>query len=568
VAALESVEHGRRETLYPLTFLADYRHPFTGMEVEDGDDVVEAAGEQHAVGEPLDVVYLGVRRTHDGLEWLKVNGMRCADRPVSLNAVGERGEERDALVGVGPVRKVTVTVLEVHHVEDARSKQSVPHRFDPLPPRLARDPTPQREHIVGPSVRAALIQVGDHRPALPRLTEYRHKQHRPVGARERDDLLGVAAPGLVALDHVGLPAQVAEVLDTQGHLDAVGSSRAAIFGVSEGGAMAALFAATYPERTTGLILYGSWARSRWAPDYTCGLPFEGRDARIAKLRDGGGTGVLATNFTPSLAADRSFRDRAAAFERMSASPGAVEALLRMNSEIDARHVLGLIRVPPLTLHRTGDRVVSVERGRDLAGRIPGAKYVEMPGDDHAPFAGDQDILIEEIEEFLTGMRHGAEPDRVLSTVLFTDIVDSTAQAARLGDRQWRDLLERHHAVVRRELSAFRGREIDTAGDGFLAAFDGPARAVRAASAIIAKMRPLGLELRAGLHTGECEIIGPKLAGIAIHVGARVVSVAGPGEVLVSQTVKDLVAGSGLRFEERGVQSLKGVPGEWRLYAVA
>lgn len=269
---------------------------------------------------------------------------------------------------------------------------------------------------------------------------------------------------------------------------------------------------------------------------------------------------------PSLAKDEAFRAWCAMVERQGASPAAAEALFRMNYDIDARHVLAAIAVPTLILHRTGDRPIPVEHGRYLAEHITSAKYVELPGDDHAPWAGATDVLVDEIEEFLTGMRRGPESDRVLTTVLFTDIVDATRKAVELGDHQWRALLEQHHAVVREHLRRFRGREIDTAGDGFLAAFDGPARAVQAAQAISDKVRLMGLDIRAGLHTGECEIAGSKLAGIAIHIGARVAALAGAGEVLVSNTVKDLVAGSGVMFEDRGTHILKGVPGEWRLYA--
>jgi class 3 adenylate cyclase len=239
----------------------------------------------------------------------------------------------------------------------------------------------------------------------------------------------------------------------------------------------------------------------------------------------------------------------------------------MNWEIDVRPVLATIRVPTLVLHRADDRAIRVEHGRYVAAQIPSAKYVELAGPDHLPWAGDVDPVLDEIEEFLTGARHGTEPDRVLATVLFTDIVRATEKAAVLGDRRWRDILEAHHALVRRQLVHFRGREIDTAGDGFLAAFDGPARAVRCACAVRESIRPLGIEIRAGLHTGECEVVGDKLGGIAVHTGARVAASAAPGDVLVSSTLKDLVAGSGLMFEDRGVHGLKGVPGEWRLYAV-
>jgi class 3 adenylate cyclase len=230
-------------------------------------------------------------------------------------------------------------------------------------------------------------------------------------------------------------------------------------------------------------------------------------------------------------------------------------------------VLPAIRVPTLIVHRSGDRDIDVGGARWMAGQVPGARFIELPGEDHLPWAGDQDALLGEIEEFLTGVRHVVASDRVLATVLFTDIVGSTERASTLGDRGWREVLERHHALVRRELERFRGREIDTAGDGFLASFDGPARAIRCACAIRDGVRGLGLEVRAGLHTGECEMLGDKLAGVAVHTGARVASQAGPGEVLVSSTVKDLVAGAGLEFDDRGAQHLKGVPGEWRLFAV-
>jgi class 3 adenylate cyclase len=253
--------------------------------------------------------------------------------------------------------------------------------------------------------------------------------------------------------------------------------------------------------------------------------------------------------------------------RMGASPGANAALLQMNDEMDVRHVLPAIRVPTLILHSVGDRALDVRGSRYMAERIAGARLVELPGIDHIPWGEDADALLDEIEEFLTGVRHGPEPDRVLATVLFTDIVASTEKAAALGDRRWRDLLEGHHRLVREELGRFRGREIDTAGDGFLATFDGPARGVRCARAVSDRVRALGIEVRAGLHTGEVEVVDDRVSGLAVHIGARVAGAAGPGEVLVSGTVKDLVAGSGLRFQDRGLQSLKGVPGEWHLFAL-
>jgi len=365
---------------------------------------------------------------------------------------------------------------------------------------------------------------------------------------------------------VDMPNLETRMDDVRAVMDAAGADRAALLGYSEGGSMSLLFAATYPERTSALVIVGGFARRIRAPDYPWGSTWEERD-RFAEqvIRDWGGPVALEPR-APSLADDSRFRDWWARFLRLGASPGAAAALVRMNAEIDLRHVLPAIRVPTLIVHNGGDRTISVGCGRYLAERIPGAKYVELPGDDHLPFVGNGDAILDEIEAFLTGVRRGPLPDRVLATVMFTDIVDATRRAAEVGDRRWRDLLESHHALVRAELGRHRGREIDTAGDGFLAAFDGPARAIHAGCAIADGVRRLGLEVRVGLHTGECEVMGPKLGGIAVHIGARVAALANPGEVLVSNTVKDLVAGSGIRFSDRGTQVLKGVPGEWRLFA--
>jgi pimeloyl-ACP methyl ester carboxylesterase len=369
-------------------------------------------------------------------------------------------------------------------------------------------------------------------------------------------------------DRVGtIPTLEERMDDVRAVMDAVGSDRAALLGMSEGGPMCALFAASYPERTSALIMYGAMARMAWAPDHPWGRTREELEARLKAVEQAWGTGASVDLYAPSLAGDEHYRTWQATWERAGASPGAALALLRMNMEIDARHVLPSIRVPTLVIHRTDDRAVKVEQGRCIAERIPGAKYVELTGSDHAPWAGDADAFLGEVEEFLTGVRHGPEPDRVLATVLFTDIVGATERAAELGDRRWRELITQHHALVRQQLDRHRGREIDTAGDGFLATFDGPARAIRCASAIGDAVRPLGIRIRAGLHTGECEVIGDKVGGIAVHIGARVVALAAPEEILVSSTVKDLVAGSGLRFQDRGVHSLRGVPGEWRLFVV-
>jgi class 3 adenylate cyclase len=271
---------------------------------------------------------------------------------------------------------------------------------------------------------------------------------------------------------------------------------------------------------------------------------------------------------PSVADDEELVRWWAMFTRMSISPGAALDLTRMNMEIDVRDVLPAIRVPSIVIQRADDLVVNVGEGRYLAERIPGARYVELPGVDHIPIAGDSESVIREIERFVADLPDDeSEPDTVLATVLFTDIVGSTALAAELGDRRWRELLERHHDAVRRQLARFRGREVDTAGDGFFATFDGPARAIRCACAVTEALRELGIEVRAGLHTGECELLDEKVAGIAVSIGARVAARAEPGEVLVSSTVKDLVAGSGIGFADRGIIELKGVPGDWRLYAV-
>jgi pimeloyl-ACP methyl ester carboxylesterase len=355
--------------------------------------------------------------------------------------------------------------------------------------------------------------------------------------------------------------------DVRAVMDATGTSRAAILGASEGGAMSALFAATFPERTSALILYAARAKWTWAEDYPWARTRAETEARLANVEQFWGTGASVDLYAPSLSNDNDYRQWTAVLERSGASPGSMLALIRMNMDLDVRTVLPAIRVPTLVLHRNGDRAVPVENGRYLARNIPDAQYVELEGIDHLPWAGDVESLIQEIARWLTGVSQVPELDRVLVTVLFTDIVGATERVATLGDRGWRELLTRHHSVVRKQLERFRGREIDTAGDGFLATFDGPARAVRAACAMRDAVRPLGIQIRAGLHTGECEVIGEKLGGIAVHTGARVAALASPDEVLVSSTVKDLVAGSGLRFQERGLHVLRGVPGEWRLFAV-
>jgi class 3 adenylate cyclase len=353
-------------------------------------------------------------------------------------------------------------------------------------------------------------------------------------------------------------------------MSAAGSERAAVFALLEGGAMAALFAATHPERTTALVLYEAQPRMSWAPDYEWAMP---REEREAYVRNGGldswGDGSRLLVLSPSSAGNARLLDWYGRLERLAASPGTAAKLMMMNAEVDVRAVLPTIKVPTLVLHRTGDRMIDIRHSRYLAEHIPGAKLVELPGNDALAFGEEAAAELDEIEEFLTGTRPASRSERVLATVMFSDIVDSTSRAAELGDRRWRDLLGSIEAEINQELRRFRGRAVKSMGDGFLATFDGPARAIRCASAIRDAARTrYGLEVRSGLHTGEIEMIGNDVGGIAVHIGARVGSSAKPGEVLVSGTVKDLVVGSGIRFEDRGECELKGVPGRWRLFAVA
>ncbi len=351
-------------------------------------------------------------------------------------------------------------------------------------------------------------------------------------------------------------------------MDAVGSERAALFGFSEGGNLAALFAAMHPERTRGLVLAHTFASRIWSPDYPWAPTPEQREQECLHVEREWGNLMDIAHYAPSKVGDVEFAQRVATYFRRAASPGAAVALLRMNTQIDIRSILPTIRVPTLVMHRTGDLDVNVAEGRYIAERIPDARFVELAGDDHLPWIGDQGRFLDEMQEFLTGVRPAPEYERVLSTVMFTDIVGSTEAAARLGDRDWRNLLGRHHTIARAEIARFRGREINTAGDGFIATFDGPARAVRCAGSMRNALQPLGIEIRAGVHTGEIELDGDDVGGIAVHICARVAAAAAAGETLVSSTVKDLVAGAGLAFTDRGAHALKGVPGEWRLFAAA
>ncbi len=375
-----------------------------------------------------------------------------------------------------------------------------------------------------------------------------------------------------------LPILEERMDDIRAVMNAAGSERASLFGVSEGGAITALFAATYPERTAALVLYGAFARAGAHL-----MTPEELEARLVEIEQNWPQSIDPAVPAPSRAVDEDYRQWWTRFMKHAASPGAAIALLRMNSQIDIRHVLPTIRVPTLVMYRRAARfghgaaawrqegedvLTPAEQGHYLAEHIPAARLVELSGADHLPWVGNADEVIDEVEEFLTGVRRGREPDRVLTTILFTDIVGSTEIVARLGDRRWRERLERYSALVRRQLDRFRGQLVDTAGDGLLAAFDGPARAIRCARAIVEAVTALDLQVRAGLHTGECDLVSGRLTGIAVHIASRVAALASPGEVLVSSTVKDLVVGAGFEFGDKGAQMLKGVPGEWHLYTVA
>jgi class 3 adenylate cyclase len=358
--------------------------------------------------------------------------------------------------------------------------------------------------------------------------------------------------------------------DMQAVLDAIGSERTALLGGVFGGTMMVFFAAAHPERVAALVLLGATARFGWAPDYPWGASVEELESIGATAEGGWEQGVgLARRLAPSMADDEAFVSWMARLHRQTYSPGAARAAARLTLETDLRHLLPAIRVPTLVLSRSGIQgpTPNPDHARYLAAHIPGATLTELPGDEVLMYLGDTDAVVDEIEEFLTGSRHAPEADRVLATVLFTDIVGSTERAAELGDRRWRDLLDTHDETVRRQLKRFRGHEVKTAGDSFLATFDGPGRAILCACAIRDAVRALGMEVRAGLHTGEIERRGDDVAGLAVHIGARVASCAGPGEVLVSGAIPPLVAGSGIRFEDRGERELKGVPGTWRLFAV-
>ncbi|MCC6776744.1 MAG: alpha/beta fold hydrolase [Hyphomicrobiales bacterium] len=364
-----------------------------------------------------------------------------------------------------------------------------------------------------------------------------------------------------------LPTLEQRMDDVRAVMDSAGSSRAVLLGISEGAPMCALFAATYPERTAGLIMIGGYARRLWDHDYPWGAPREDRLDYLEQMERGWGTPFALARRAPSVAGDERFRAWWATYLRMSASPGAAVALTRMNMEVDVRAALPAIQAPTLIIHRTDDLTLPVEGSRYMAERIPGARYVELPGNDHLPFVGDQDAILDEVEHFLTGIRSSSAPERILTTVLVVEIANATEVAARQGDRNWRDLTEAFAALARRELAQARGRPIRNTEAGLLAIFDGPARAIRCAAAIVEAGRVLGVDLRAGLHSGECDLVGDQVEGIAVETAVRVMVHARPGETLATSTVRDLVAGSGIAFESLGVDAAPGISGELRLFRI-
>jgi class 3 adenylate cyclase len=368
---------------------------------------------------------------------------------------------------------------------------------------------------------------------------------------------------------IGAPTIEEQMDDVLAVMDAAGTERTAIAATLEGGPMAAMFAATHPDRVSHLIMYATFARAVWAPGYEWAWQAEHRDEKMKGGISVWGQGHVAGYVAESRMGDPRFMEWAGRLERLAASPATIARIFDLIGEFDVREVLPSIRVPTLVMHRRDDTFIQVEHSRYLAEHIPGARYVELEGSDNMFAVGDTEAIMGEIEEFMTGTRHAREPDRMLATVLFTDIVDSTRRAAALGDSSWREVLERHDQLFRRELEFHRGREVKRTGDGFLATFDGPARAIRCAASITEAVSDLGLELRAGLHTGELEVMSDDdLGGLAVHIAARVMGAAEAGEVLVSGTVKDLVVGSGIDFEDRGTHELRGVPGDWRLFRVA
>jgi pimeloyl-ACP methyl ester carboxylesterase/class 3 adenylate cyclase len=439
---------------------------------------------------------------------------------------------------------------------------------------------PQTRYAKAGDIHIAYQVFGDGPIDMVMATEFWHsievQWDQPDLARYLDRLGALAR--VISFDQRGSgvsdPVSLDEVTslelwmdDIQTVMDEVGSESAVFYGIGGGGTMAMLYAATYPQRVSGLVLVNTFARLMRAPDYPWGRAPELEEEVMDVMRTGWGHGVFLDLLAPSRVGDQEFRQWWARYQRIGASPGTVLTMRQMFAQFDVRDVLPSIRAPALVLHRAQSPFYRIEHGRYLAEHIPGARFVEVPGADYFSFLGDSELVLSEIESFVSGLTAPPDADRQLSTVLFTDIVGSTQLASEIGDQRWRTVLEEQRKLVRRELDRFHGREIDTAGDGFFATFDGPARAVRCACVLRDAVRDLGIEIRAGLHTGEVEVLGEGLAGVAVHIGQRVLAEASPGEVLVSSTVQDLAVGSGLEFEDRGSRALKGVADEWRVFAV-
>ena len=362
-----------------------------------------------------------------------------------------------------------------------------------------------------------------------------------------------------------LPTLEERMDDLRCVLEAVGSREAALFGFSEGGNMCMLYAATYPSKTRALVIFGSFVKRIWSPDYPWAPKLEDREKEYEHVVREWGNEMDVANYVPSKMHDKEFINRLTTYFRRAASPQAAVTLLRMNTQVDIREILPTIQVPTLVMHRTDDIDVNIEEARLIARMIPNAKFVEFPGADHLPWVGDQDVVLDEVQEFLTGARPQRDFDRVLTNILFTDIVGSTELASKIGDRPWKQLLERHNNIVRECIYEFRGEEIDKAGDGFLVTFEGPLKGLKCAKSIIEKCEEIGLQIRAGIHLGEVHKVGKEMSGISVHVASRIRDMAGAGQILVSRAVRDLVGGSWVGFVSLGKQTLRGVPGEWEIF---
>ena len=397
-----------------------------------------------------------------------------------------------------------------------------------------------------------------------------HRFYERLGERFR--VIRFDKQGMGMSDRIGdqVPTVEERMDEIRAVMEAAESHRAAIMGLSEGGGLSILFCATYPERAVALVLFGATARMIKAPDFEFGVDPEFYDQAISSFEENWGTGqfwVAATDL--SMAFRPEAMETGGRLERLSATPAAFAATMRMNAQFDVRPALYLVSVPVLVMHRRDELTPGIAHGRYLAEHLHGARFIEYPGAEHWPWLGDAERVVEDIEEFLTGQRvdHHLDVERVLATVMFTDIVDSTSHAVSLGDRRWKELLEHHDSVLKEQIGRFRGRFLKSTGDGGLATFDGPGRAIRCATALRSKMRGLGIDIRAGLHTGEVDLRGEDIGGIAVHIGARVAALAEAGEILVSSTVKDLVVGSGVEFDDRGAHILRGVPDSWHLFRV-